>query len=200
MQARKERKDALEHKRAILHNAQVLFEKHGVDCVNMHQIAKSAGIGQATLYRRYAHKGEICLDLMQESSSQLCEGIGLFLIENTGKPVRERLENVLNLMLDFMDDQFSWLSSIQAPTCEGRRSIIYHTPLYETLHNVLCQLLDEIMPNSNRAVKLDSKFMADAVLASMAPDLYAFQRQDRGLSKAEILQQIQCLYVQPLFS
>ena len=48
MQIRKERKDSIEHRRIILQKAQLLFTEYGVDSVTMHQIAKSAGIGQGT--------------------------------------------------------------------------------------------------------------------------------------------------------
>jgi hypothetical protein len=34
--------------------ARELFIKNGVYNVNMHQIAKTAGVGQASLYRRYS--------------------------------------------------------------------------------------------------------------------------------------------------
>jgi AcrR family transcriptional regulator len=39
MQVRKERKDAIECRRIILQNAQLLFTEYGVDRVTMYQIA-----------------------------------------------------------------------------------------------------------------------------------------------------------------
>src|SRR2546430_11323251 len=72
---RHERRDAAEHRQRILEVAQHLFTEHGVGAVSMHQIAKTAGIGQGTLYRRYAHKGELCMDLLSEHNEQFAEEI-----------------------------------------------------------------------------------------------------------------------------
>jgi AcrR family transcriptional regulator len=198
MPVRKERKDAAEHRRLILQKAFSLFAEHGVDRVSMYQIAKSAGIGQGTLYRRYAHKGELCLDLMKESSLRIQEKIDLYLSEHKELPIRERIETVISTLLDFMDEQFNWLGAIQAPTCEERRAIIYHSTLYRSLHAILGDLLEEANKLGSGA-SLDPIFTADAIMASMAPNLYAFMRHDRGYSKNDYSRRLLALYIDPLF-
>jgi TetR/AcrR family transcriptional repressor of mexAB-oprM operon len=198
MLVRKERKDAAEHRNLILQKALSLFAEYGIDSVSMHQIAKSAGIGQGTLYRRYAHKGELCLDLMEESSLRIRDKIELYLNGNRTLPIQERLETVLLYCLDFMDEESKWLSAIQAPTCEERRSIRYRSPLYEAVHSILGDLLKETKKLGCRP-SLDPIFTADAIMASMAPDLYAFMRHDRGYSKADFNRSLVALYIEPLF-
>jgi AcrR family transcriptional regulator len=198
MLVRKERKDAAEHRRLILQKALSLFAEHGVDSVSMYQIARSAGIGQGTLYRRYAHKGQLCLDLMQESSLRFQEKIDLYLRENKELPIRERIETVLLTLLDFMDEQFNWLGAIQAPTCEERRTIIYRSPLYRSMHTIIGDLLEEAK-KFGCCPSLDPIFTADAIMASMAPDLYAFMRHDRGYSKNDYSRSLLALYIDPLF-
>src|SRR4051794_8640134 len=64
--APKERRDAAEHRRRILIAARALFAAQGIDATNMTEIARTAHIGQGTLYRRFAHKGELCEALMKE--------------------------------------------------------------------------------------------------------------------------------------
>jgi AcrR family transcriptional regulator len=197
MLVRKERKDAAEHRRIILEKAHVLFTEHGVDGVSMHQIAKSAGIGQGTLYRRYAHKGELCLDLMQENSQSLYDEIKQYVEINKAQPIKERLATVLQFCLDFVDEHSSWLVSIQAPTCEGRQSLFYQSPLYKSLHSVICGLLEEASSSVDHSK--DPVITADMILASMTPELFLFMHRDRGYSKEEIKQKLVSIYIDPLF-
>jgi AcrR family transcriptional regulator len=194
MLVRKERSDAAEHRRIILQKALVLFTEHGVDGVSMHQIAKSAGIGQGTLYRRYAHKGELCQDLMQESSQLLCGEIKNYVEDNSDLPINERLAMVLEICLDYIDQHSQWLSSIQAPTCEGRQSLIYQSQNYKFLHSTLCGLLNEKARSIEKLSK-DSTFIADAILASLSPNFYLFLRQKRAYTKEEIKFKLISLYI-----
>jgi TetR/AcrR family transcriptional regulator, repressor of the mexAB-oprM multidrug resistance operon len=198
MQIRKERKDAIEYRRIILQKAHLLFTEYGVDGVTMHQIAKSAGIGQGTLYRRYAHKGELCQDLMKESSQQLCDDIQSYLDHNKDLPVNGRLAMALEICLDFIERHYDWLISIQAPTCEARQSLIYQSPLYSFMHNAFNKLLIEAAPTSSEA-SADATFKADTMLAFMNPGLYLFMRRERGYSKDEIKHKLLGLYMDPLF-
>lgn len=199
MSSRKERRDAVEHRKVILQQAQLLFAEHGVDNVSMHQIAKSAGVGQGTLYRRYAHKGELCLDLMQDNIRRIHEDIEKHLEAYKDRSIRERLEKVLQVWLEYVDQKSQALASIQAPSCAERRTLIYHSPLYVSLHELLRRLLEEAAVHNNKS-DIDPVYMADAILAMSAPDLFLFIRHDRGYSTDKIWSNIQRLYIAPLFT
>ena len=64
--ARGERSDAAENRRRILSEAERLFLEQGVANVAMQDIARAAGVGQGTLYRRYASKSALCLALLDD--------------------------------------------------------------------------------------------------------------------------------------
>jgi TetR/AcrR family transcriptional repressor of mexAB-oprM operon len=191
--------EADEHRRVILQKAQSLFVEQGVDNVSMHQIAKSAGVGQGTLYRRYAHKGELISDVMQESSSRICDEIKLYMAASVDKPIRERMEQVFQFWLDYLEMKSQWLEAIQAPTCEGRRSIINRSPLYQSMHSAISELLSEISLKENGSPQ-NLGFTVDVILASMAPESYLFLRRDRGYSLAEIKLNLLNVYLEPLLS
>jgi AcrR family transcriptional regulator len=114
MPIRKERKDAVEHRALILKTAQCLFIEHGLDEVSMHQIAKCAGIGQGTLYRRYANKVDLCLDLFQDSCQRFTEKLAADLKQADSRPVVEKIGIVLDSWMDFIEEKSQWLGAIQS--------------------------------------------------------------------------------------
>jgi TetR/AcrR family transcriptional repressor of mexAB-oprM operon len=101
--------------------------------------------------------------------------------------------------LDFLEQKSQWLEAIQAPTSEGRRSIIYRTPLYQFMHSAISELLSKATLKENGLPQIPG-FTSDAIMASMAPDLYLFLRRDRGHTLAEIKLNLLEVYLDPLFS
>ncbi|MEX1028819.1 MAG: TetR/AcrR family transcriptional regulator [Paenibacillaceae bacterium] len=198
MQERKERRDYQENRRIILQSALELFDVHGIDNVSMRQIAQSAGIGQGTLYRRYAHKGELCLDIMKERMHRIGEEIQSYLYESRDQTIHHKLDKIVEIMLDFVEKQSQNLSAIKAPGCE-QNSIIYSTPIYKSIHAIICELLKEALREQGRSTP-DPIYTADAILAMLSPQLYVYQRIDRGYSINEIRENISSLFFDPLFA
>lgn len=198
---RHERRDAMEHRQRILQVAQNLFARHGVQAVSMHQIAKEAGVGQGTLYRRYAHKGELCVDLLREHHEQLVRDIEGLFTATANVPVLERLEGVLALSIAFLEEQGPLLApvamtEIQEAPC---RDISHdqHLPFYLWLHNLFAGLLNDAVERGELA-KLDITFTADAILSTLNPMFYHMQRHQRGYSPEHILQGLRHIYIDGL--
>src|SRR5436309_15588608 len=112
---RHERRDAAEHRQRILEVARRLFAEHGVDAVSMHEIAMAAGVGQGTLYRRYAHKGELCMDLLRERHERFAEEIAALLAATATSPALERLESVLAKSVALLEEQGALLGPVAGP-------------------------------------------------------------------------------------
>lgn len=195
---RKLRKDAIQNQNIIMQEAHKLFTKNGIDNVSMHQIAKAAGVGQGTLYRRYANKGELCLDLMLDIADKNCNKILNYLQEHHADPVEVKLDKVLAYSLDFIEEQCLWLSAIKAPNCEDDQTLIYHSPIYKSRHDIFCKLLEEV-PCKDNSYPLDMTYTADLIMAALAPNLFLFLRDDRGYSKDKIRGNLYNLCLKPLF-
>ena len=201
--ARLERRDAMEHRRRILEVARHLFAEHGVDVVSMHQIAMAAGIGQGTLYRRYANKGELCMDLLRERHERFAQEIAALLAPTASSPALERLESVLAKSVALLEEQGALLGPVagadmrEVPCDEAdfsRRFSFQYSPWYLWLHELLAGLLTEAVGRGELA-SLDIPFTVDAILATLNPMFYRFQRQERGFSPERILQGLRHIYI-----
>lgn len=201
--ARSERRDAAEHRQRILVVARRLFAEQGVDAVSMHQIAMAAGIGQGTLYRRYAHKGELCIDLLRERHEQFVEEIAALFEVKATSPALERLDGVLAHLVAFLEEQGALLGPIAIADVRdlqcnesdsSRRFSLQCAPLYPWLHELFTGLLTEAVGRGELTL-LDIPYTADAILATLHPMFYRFQRQERGFSPERILQGLRRIYI-----
>jgi AcrR family transcriptional regulator len=185
--ARVERKDAAENRQRVLDAAQQLFSEQGVEAVSMHQIAMAAGVGQGTLYRRYAHKGELCTDLMFEYAKRFQEDVAEYLAESSGStPPLEQLTWILSRAMNLVDAKFSLMAAIGDACWGGRRLERFKTPWYQWYHSTVAGLLEEAIARGEMR-PVDTTFSADAIIAALGPDVYQFQREVRGLTPDQIL-------------
>jgi len=200
---RHERRDAAEHRQRILEVARHLFAQQGVEAVSMHQIALAAEIGQGTLYRRYANKGELCLDLFREPYERFGEAIATLLAHASTAPALERLESVLAKMVLFLEEQdtmgglVAGVERREGPCNESapsRHIGFQTTPWYRWLHDLLAGLLTEAVERGELAA-LDIPYTADAMLAALHPAVYRFQRQERGFSSERIVRGLRHIYI-----
>lgn len=190
-EARAERRDAAEHRRAILAAARRLFAERGVDAVAMHQIAQAAGVGQGTLYRRYAHKGLLCMALLEESMARLRQQ-ALSLQPSTAL---EQLDDLLALLVAFCEENAPLLGAVADAACGERRSTLYCHPFRTWLHDTVTSLLERAIADGE-ARPLDVACVVDAILSSVSIDLYLHQRRAQGFSPARICGALRSLYIE----
>ena len=200
---RHERRDAAEHRQRILEVARHLFAEHGVEAVSMHHIARDAGIGQGTLYRRYAHKGELCMDLLQERQERFGEEVTALLMAKAPSPALERLDCVLTHLVALLEEQGALLMPIAeadarfglcSESDNSRRFSSQHAAYFAWLQELIADLLAEAVERGELA-SLDIPYTTDAILATLHPMFYRFQRQERGFSQGRILQGLRRIYI-----
>ncbi len=186
-----ERRDAAEHRQRILSTARVLFSEQGVDAVSMHQVALAAGVGQGTLYRRYAHKGMLCTALLEEGITGFQEEM-LRYLEHIGESLAalDRLKYVLVHLLAFNEHNAPLLAAITDSACGQRRTQPYHSPFYLWLRQVVMVLLQQAVTRAEVA-PLDIEYAADVVLTPLAIDLYLYQRYELGFTQERIAEGLQ---------
>lgn len=66
------RADALRNQSAVLHAAEGLYSERGL-AVSLNEIAKRAGVGNATLYRHFANHDDLAADVFGEQMKRYCK-------------------------------------------------------------------------------------------------------------------------------
>ncbi|GCE08532.1 TetR/AcrR family transcriptional regulator [Dictyobacter aurantiacus] len=192
---RPERRQAADFDQRILRVARRLFAERGIEEVSMHQIAQEAGIGQGTLYRRYAHKGELILDLLNESARRFVEEIQAYAEDKETRSALGRLDSVLRRSLAFIEEEGIFLAAMMDTSSAERREMKFSTPYYRASHSLIAHLLEEAIAQGELE-PLDTIYTADAIIATSDPALYLFQRQRRGYTSEQILEGLRRIYIQ----
>ncbi|MFC3799981.1 TetR/AcrR family transcriptional regulator [Cohnella sp. GCM10012308] len=142
----RKRSDAAENCRLILQAAKKLFAEQGVQTVSMHQIAKTAGVGQGTLYRCYAHKGDLCAAIAEQVGMDTVKQLEAFLLNHKDLPASERIGGVLQYIIQFIDEKFQLLLPIHTVhDCEDE-SAYFRSPMYRLVWDKLTGLYAELEP------------------------------------------------------
>lgn len=185
MPIRHERKDAMENRQLILQTANQLFNEHGVHSVSMHQIAKTAGIGQATLYRRYAHKGDLCFDVLQHYGNQFIKQILNYLDKQSQTAPLDRLTGILDLWIDAIEEKADLINGMASKmdlTCEDERGNFFLTPMYRFIRDKMSELIKETL-GTNQEQHPEPDLEAHTIICSISPIGYYYIKNEKAYTK-----------------
>jgi AcrR family transcriptional regulator len=159
-----ERADAARNRARVLAAAERLLAERDGGAVTMEEIAAAAGVGKATLYRRYPDVASIAVALLDEHERVLQDGLlrGPAPL-GPGAPPAERLAAFYRAMVELLERHGHL--ALAAETGPRR----YATGAYTAWRLHVRTLLDEAGVD-------DAGVLADALLAPLAPDLFAHQR------------------------
>ncbi|MET8336599.1 helix-turn-helix domain-containing protein [Streptosporangium canum] len=169
-----ERADAARNRARILEAAGRLFAAKGAPNVTMDDIAKAAGVGRGTLYRRYPDRAAIATAMLDEHEKALQEKlIGGEAPLGPGAPPAERLAAFYAATVELLEAHAHLV--LGAETGHSR----FTTGAYGfwRLH-VRSLLVSAGVP--------DPDALVEVVLAPLAPEVYTHQRIERGLSPARV--------------
>lgn len=168
-----ERADAARNRRKVLDAAAELFATRDPRGVTMDDIAKAAGVGRGTLYRRYPDRGAIAAALLDDHERSLQEAIlrGAPPL-GPGAPPGDRLAAFYAAMVGLLGTHSHLV--LGAETGGAR----FATGAYGFWFAHVRALLTEAGID-------DPEAMVDAVLAPVAAEVY-LQQRERGLSPERI--------------
>lgn len=185
-QEERERRDAAANRALLLETAEQLFAEQGVSVVTMAEIAQVAGVGKGTLYRRFAHKGELCLALLdsQLQAFQNSQLDAMRQMAEQGDTYLQQLVAFLRALIEFTERHMPLLWEIDqyGQSINGEDLERPHSWQYMTVHGLLqrARRAGEVAPD------LDAPFFAEALLAPLVARSYLFQRDQLGFTRERI--------------
>lgn len=173
----RERADAARNRRSALSAAERLFRARGVENVSMDDVACEAGVGKGTLYRRFGDRSGLVRALLDEREREFQDAL-LFGPPplGPGAPPGERLAAFGRGLLAHLEDHGDLILAAEV----GRPKARFRVPVYAAYHQHLMVLLRAARPD------LDAEVTADALLAVLGAELFAYLRADRRVELGRV--------------
>jgi AcrR family transcriptional regulator len=171
------RADAARNHERVLGAAARLFAEQGVECTSMDAIAKAAGVGKGTLFRRFGDRAGLAGAVLGEHETGLQDR----LIRGPaplgpGAPPVERLKAFGVAYTEFLDRHAELVLAAEA----GLPAARYGRGPFRFYRTHVGMLVREAAPT------LDLDYCADVLLAPLTADFYLYQRRVRERSVAEL--------------
>lgn len=171
-----ERKDAARNRARILEAARNLLKERSIDKICMDELARTAGVGKGTLYRRFADRASLCRALLHEEAitlqNRVLDGLGLPLTA----PWLLRLEHFLSALFNFVFDNAALLSEAQA--FERGRATRFEHPAHTWQSETITLYLERaIRAGELQAGNFDPSIQAEHILAALDPDRLRWHSQ-----------------------
>ncbi|MNI10022.1 HTH-type transcriptional repressor Bm3R1 [compost metagenome] len=180
---RREERD-VEYRNRILTTALGLFNKYGIEAVTMYQIAQEAGVGQGTLYRRYADVGEVCSDLLHTTTVEFLDSLERGLKDYSSETAAlSQLADMIIRMIDFVDDKASLLLAINKTRTHSKKNFSLHQkPVYIRLHHVIAPIVARAV-SQGEIHPLDVTLTVNTLITSLSPEQYLYHREILAYTK-----------------
>lgn len=176
-EGRPERADAARNRHRILEAAERIMAQQGVEGLLMNEVATAAGVGVGTLYRRFGDRAGLAYALMDQRGREFQEA---FLYGppplGPGAPPVERIRAFLHAWADEMEEHAELMLMADTASPVAR----FQSGGYQANRAHVLALIREARPEA------DAGYLAEALLAPLAPSLYVYQRREERMSTGRI--------------
>lgn len=167
-----ERADAARNRRKILEAASRIYALEGADGLSLDEVARTAGVGVGTVYRRFGSRAGLTFalldDRVREFEHAFVSGPPPL---GPGAPPADRVRAFLHALADLVVGQLDLVFMAETSSPLAR----YRSGPYLMHRDHLADLLGQLRPDA------DALYLADALLAPISSTLVAYQRQDSGI-------------------
>ncbi|ANU26233.1 TetR/AcrR family transcriptional regulator [Planococcus versutus] len=191
-------KKPVDYQNRIINVSVQLFKEQGVEHVTMHQIAKVAEIGQATLYRRYSNIGEICMAILSNNTQDFLKELDEFLLSsNQDQSPLAQLSSIIEKIADYIDGKATMLVVIKNEYSRELQLLQFNHPVFLYLHEIISGLYSKSIQQQEIG-KLNVTLTTHSLVAALSPDLFLYQQQTLGFCKEEIIASVRQIYIESL--
>jgi AcrR family transcriptional regulator len=171
-----ERADAASNRRRILAAATELFAERGPNCVSMQDVAKAAGVGMGTMYRRFGDRAGLTFALLGERHRDLQEQVlrGAPPL-GPGAPAAERLHAFGRARIALLDEGEAEMLLTTADA--GGATLRGPDAAYRTHLAVLLR---------DAAPALDAEYAVNSLVMAFDARLHVHLRHERGWPLARV--------------
>lgn len=179
----RERKDAAQNREKILAATRALMAERPIHQICMDEVARLAGVGKGTLYRRFADRAALCRALLHDDAIVLQDRV----LDGFGHPLAPpwipHAARLLDALFDFAVDNATLLSEVQ--TFEAKSGPQrYEHPAHAWQRDTLAMYLGRAI-TAQEIAPLDPTLSADLILAPLEPDLIRYHLE-RGVPRLRL--------------
>ncbi len=166
-----ERRDAAENRQKIVAAAKKLLETRAIQEICMDEVARTAGVGKGTVYRRFEDRAALCRALLHDVATDLQNAaLADFGIPGSASWT-QRIKKLLEELFEFHANNAQILS--EARSCSrGNR---FEHPAHAWQRATLVAYLKQAN-HAGEASVAEPPFVADLVLSGLDPDLIMFHK------------------------
>ncbi len=182
----RQREQAARNEARILDATRALLRDDDAGAVEIRDIAKAAGVGVGTVYRRFGDKAALLAAVIGADERVLQDALlsGPPPV-GPGAPAGERLGAFLDALAALTEANLNALLATDAASA-GR----VHVGAYRAWRLHVAHLVSELRPELTDA---DGGWYADALLGPLDSQTYAFCRREQGMTAASIAANLRAL-------
>lgn len=186
--ARAERRDAAANRQLLLETAARLFAAQGVANVNMADIAKEAGVGKGTLYRRFANKGELCLQLLDRHLQIFQDGALMQLRQMAAeaRPFLQQLDHFLDMLVPFIVNNLPLMLEVARTPVLAEQAVQDVNRPHFWQEMTVRGLLQRAQQAQELSAKLDVVYLASALMAPLDARILYYQLETQDFAVERI--------------
>jgi AcrR family transcriptional regulator len=182
----RQRRSAERNETAILEATRALLRDADAGALEMRDVARSAGVGVGTVYRRFGDKAALLAAVIGADERELQDAIlaGPPPL-GPGAPAADRLDAFLTALAALTEANLNVLLAVDAASPARMEVGAYGAWRLHVIH-----LLSDLRPDLDDG---DRGWFADALLAPLASETYATQRRRLGMSAEAVARNLRAL-------